>query len=149
MAWLPPRSEFPTPAGFETPRFRVRPITIHDAVRDYDAVMSSRERLWQLFGEAWGWPTADLTLEQDLIELAWHQKEGELRRSFNFAVVSPDERRLLGCVYVDPPTADGYDAEVFYWIRTDELPLEEELGAAARAWIEREWPFRRVAYPGR
>lgn len=118
-------------------------------MRDYDAVMSSRARLWELFGEAWGWPPEDLTLEQDLIELAWHQKEGELRRSFNFAVLSPDERRLLGCVYVDPPDGDDRDAEVFYWIRSDELPLERELGAAVREWIAREWPFRRVAYPGR
>jgi hypothetical protein len=147
VAWLPPRAEFPTPAGFETPAFRVRPITIHDVVRDYDAVMTSRERLWALFGEAWGWPAADLTLEQDMIDLAWHQKEADLRRSFNFAVVSPDETRLLGCVYVDPPTKQGYDAELFWWARDE--PLEEEVGRAAREWLEREWPFERVATPGR
>jgi hypothetical protein len=65
--------------------------------------------------------------------------------------VSLDEGRLLGCVYVDPPTKQGYDAEVFWWARHDELAsgLEEELGAAARAWVEREWPFERVAFPGR
>ena len=137
------------PAGLEHERFRLRPITIHDTVRDFDAVMSSREHLWSLFGEAWGWPPADLTLEQDLIDLAWHQKEAELRESFNFAVMSPDESRLLGCVYVDPPTKQGYDAEVFWWCRPDEPGLEDDVGAAARAWVEAEWPFERVAYPGR
>lgn len=140
---------FTPPAGFEHERFRLRPITIHDAVRDYAAVMTSREHLWSLFGEAWGWPPADLTLEQDLIDLAWHQKEADLRESFNFAVVSLDEARLLGCVYVDPPTKQGFDAEVFWWGRSDEPGLEEEIGAAARAWVEREWPFGRVAFPGR
>jgi hypothetical protein len=142
---------FTPPAGLEHDQFRLRPITIHDVVKDYDAVMSSREHLWSLFGECWGWPPASLTLEEDLIDLAWHQKEADLRKSFNFAVLSPDERRLLGCVYVDPPTKQGYDAEVFWWARQDELAsgLEEELGAAARGWVEREWPFERVAFPGR
>jgi hypothetical protein len=31
----------------------------------------------------------------------------------------------------------------------DEEGLEEEVGRAATAWIESEWPFERVAYPGR
>ena len=149
MAFLP--GDFAPPAGLEHERFRLRPITVHDAVKDYDAVMTSRDHLWALFGEAWGWPPDTLTLEQDLIDLACHQKEADLRRSFNFAVMSLDGRRLLGCVYVDPPTKDGYDAEVFWWARADELAsgLEDAIGVAARAWVEREWPFGRVAYPGR
>ena len=149
MAFLP--GDFAPPAGLEHERFRLRPITVHDAVKDYDAVMTSRDHLWALFGEAWGWPPDTLTLEQDLIDLAWHQKEADLRRSFNFAVMSLDGSRLLGCVYVDPPTKEGYDAEVFWWARADELAsgLEDAIGVAARAWVEREWPFGRVAYPGR
>ena len=145
--FIPSTTEVPT--GLEQERFRLRPITIHDTVRDYDAVMSSREHLWSLFGEAWGWPPAGLTLEQDLIDLAWHQKEADLKAAFNFAVMSPDESRLLGCVYVDPPTKQGYAAEVFWWCRPDEPGLEEEVGAAAQAWVAAEWPFERVAYPGR
>ncbi|CAA9455607.1 MAG: hypothetical protein AVDCRST_MAG01-01-5147, partial [uncultured Rubrobacteraceae bacterium] len=91
--------------------------------------MANREHLWSLFGEAWGWPTEDLTLEQDLIDLGWHQKEFQMRSSFDYAVMSPDEKRLLGCVYVDPPEKAGYDAEVHYWARRDgpEQGLEEEL----------------------
>src|SRR5689334_19468306 len=100
MRFLP--RDFETPKGPENERFRLRPLTIHDVVKDYDAVMTSREHLWELFGERWGWPAATLTLEQDLIDLAWHQKEGQLKRSFAFAVLSPDESRVVGCVYVDP-----------------------------------------------
>ena len=33
--------------------------------------MSSREHLWSLFGEAWGWSAASLALEQDLIGVAY------------------------------------------------------------------------------
>jgi hypothetical protein len=149
VSWLP--KGWQPPAGLEHPLFRLRPITIHDVVKDYDAVMTSREHLWSLFGEVWGWPKATMTLEEDVVDLAWHQKEAQLKRSFNFAVMSLDESRLLGCVYVDPPTKQGFDAEVFWWARQDELAngLEGEIGAAARAWVEREWPFERVAFPGR
>ena len=73
MGFLP--KEFEVPVLLETSRLRIRPITIHDLVKDYDAVMSSRDHLWAMFGEQWGWPPADLTLEQDLIDLGWHQKE--------------------------------------------------------------------------
>jgi hypothetical protein len=149
MPFLP--SDFIIPTLLETPRCRIRPITIHDVVKDYDAVMSSRDQLWERFGAKWGWPAESLSLEQDMIDLAWHQKEGQLRRAFNFAVMSLDERRLLGCVYIDPPNSDDYDAEVYLWVRTDELStgLEEHLLETVRLWIERDWPFERVEYPGR
>ena len=141
--------EVTLPKGLEHERFHLRPITIHDVVKDYGAVMGHREYLWSLFGEAWGWPPPALTLEEDLIDLAWHQKEHQLRSTFNFAAMAPDESRLLGCVYVDPPTKQGFDAEVFWWAVPDEAGLEEEVGRAATAWIEAEWPFELVAYPGR
>jgi hypothetical protein len=96
-------------------------------------------------------PSADLTLEQDLIDLASHQKEFQWRSSVAYAAMSPDETRLLGCVYVDPPKKAGYDAEVWLWVRASELGtgLEAELYDSVRRWIEERWPFRRVAYPGR
>ena len=140
----------PVPPGFEHRRFRLRPLTIHDAVRDYDAVMSSAERLRQRFPYG-GWPDPEMTLEQDLIDLAWHQKEAQLRRSFAYAVVRQDEGRILGCVYVDPPEKRGADAEVSLWVRRDEEEgdLEPELELAVREWLEHEWPFRTVRWPGR
>ena len=149
MAFLP--DGFEVPVLLETRTFRIRPVTIHDVVKDYDAVMTNREHLWDLFGEAWGWPEEDLTLEQDLIDLGWHHKEFQMRSSFDYAVMSPDEKRLLGCVYVDPPRKAGFDAEVHFWARTDgpNRGLEEELGEMTRRWIAEAWPFGSVAYPGR
>jgi hypothetical protein len=65
--------------------------------------------------------------------------------------MSLDESRLLGCVYIDPTKRPGFDAEVFWWVRVSELEtgLDEELGAAVRVWLASEWPFARVAFPGR
>jgi hypothetical protein len=149
MARLIPLAH-PIPPGFEHPRFRVRLITIHDLVRDFDAVMGSADRLRERF-PLWGWPSPDMTLEQDLVDLGWHQKEAEMRRSFNYAVVSLDEKRLLGCVYVDPPEKRGAEAEVAFWVRADEegTGLEEELERAVRAWVAESWPFTTVRWPGR
>lgn len=39
----------------------------------------------------------------------------------------------------------------YLWARQSELKggLESRLYAAVREWIKKEWPFKRVAYPGR
>lgn len=148
MPFLPP--DFTVPAVVETERFRMRSITIHDAFKDYDAVMSSRDHLWSRFGAAWGWPAEDLTIEQNIIDLAWHQKEFQLRSSFDYAVMSLDERRLLGCVYVDPPHEPGTDADVWFWARQSELSsgLEELLAQFVGSWLASAWPFKRITLNG-
>jgi hypothetical protein len=149
MSFVPP--DFEIPELLETDRFRIRPLTIHDVVRDYDAVMTSRERLWEQFGQAWGWPSEDLTLEQDLIDLASHQKEAQRRSSFTYAVMRPDERVQLGCLYIVPSHKDGSDAAAALWVRASEAAgdLDQVLYATVRRWLAERWPFTRVAWPGR
>ena len=75
-------------------------------VKDYDAVATSREYLWDQFGQAWGpSPSADLTLEQDLIDLAWHQRKAQRRSSFTYAVMRPGGRvQLAVCTSTPPPS---------------------------------------------
>ena len=50
MALLPEDYEVPT--LLETEAFRIRPVSIHDVVEDYDAVTTDREPLRALFGDA-------------------------------------------------------------------------------------------------
>lgn len=149
MPFLP--RDFVIPEPPRTDEFALTPLRVDHLVLDYEAVMSSRERLWQLFGSAWGWPAADLTLMQDLVDLGWHQKEFQLRQSFNWAVLSPDQRTLLGCCYLDPSDTPGVDAEACYWARSDRIEggLEERLAAVYRQWVSTAWPFRHVIWPGR
>lgn len=148
MPFLP--REFVVPAVVETDRFRLRSITIHDAFKDYDAVMSSREHLWARFGAAWGWPSDELTIEQNIVDLGWHQKEFQLRSSFDYAVMALDERRLLGCVYVDPPHQAGTDADVWFWARRSELAsgLEAALESFLHRWLADAWPFATITLNG-
>jgi hypothetical protein len=139
------------PSGIETNDFRIRMLTIHDVVKDYEAVMSSLDHLKGVFGPRSSWPSADLTLEQDLIDLGWHQKEFQMGRSFAYTVMSLDERRCLGCVYVDPSEKAGYNAKVILWVRQSELSngLDETLFSAVKRWLSEEWWFTTVAFPGR
>ena len=141
--------DFEIPAGFETPDFRVRMLAISDVVKDYDAVMTSAEHLQGVFSPNGTWPRG-LTFEQDLIDLGWHQKEFQTRRSFAYTVMSLDEALCLGCLYIYPTTLRGYDAEVYGWIRASHADaLDARFYDALRGWIETRWPFKAVAYPGR
>ncbi|REE96380.1 GNAT family N-acetyltransferase [Thermomonospora umbrina] len=151
MAFLP--DDFVVPTLVAGQRFRIRPITVHDVVKDYDAVMSSRGPLWERFGGCWGWPRPDLSFEQALVDLGWLQKEGQLRRSFTFAVLTSDEERLLGRVHIlpPPPAPDAdVDAAVVFWVRADEqgTGLERDLGEFVREWTTVTWPFKKVRFPG-
>jgi hypothetical protein len=146
MPFVP--KSFEVPQTLETAEFRLRMLTVHDVVKDFDAVMTSVEHCKTIWGGTW---PEGLTLEQNLIDLGWHQKEFQTRRSFAYTVVRLDESRVLGCVYIEPTRKRGYDAEVYLWARQSELAggLEERLFAAVKAWIGTMWPFKAVAFPGR
>ena len=139
------------PWGFETDDFKIRMLTIHDLVKDYDAVMSSIDHLKGTFGPSDPWPPDNLTLEQDLIDLGWHQAEFQMRNSFAYTVMNLDESRSLGCVYVNPSEKAGYDTNVILWVRQSEIRtgLDEKLFSAVRIWLSEEWWFTMVAFPGR
>lgn len=142
-------SEFKVPETLETQEFRLRMLTVNDVVKDYDAVMTSAEHLRTIWPGG-TWPEG-LTFEQDLIDLGWHQKEFQTRRSFAYTVVTPDESRVTGCVYIVPTRKRDYDAEVYLWARQSELAggLEARLHSAVKEWVAKEWPFKNAAFPGR
>jgi hypothetical protein len=142
-------ADFQVPATLETKEFRLRMLTVNDVVKDYEAVMTSIAHLKTI------WPGGDwpegLTLEQNLIDLGWHQKEFQTRRSFAYTVVTPSESMVTGCVYINPTRKHGYDAVVYLWARESELAggLETRLYSAVKDWVAKEWPFKNVAFPGR
>lgn len=147
MPFVP--TDYEVPATLETAEFRLRMLTVNDVVKDYDAVVTSMGHCKTVWPGG-KWPEG-LTLEQNLIDLGWHQKEFQTRRSFAYTVVRLDESRVLGCVYIVPTRKRGYDAEVYLWARQSELSggLEDRLYAAVKNWVATEWPFHGVGYPGR
>jgi len=128
-------------------------LTVNDVVKDYDAVMTSIEHLQKTmpFGPDHQWPAKDLSFEQDLVDLGWHQKEFQRRTSFAYTVMSLDEKECLGCVYIYPASNTGYDAAVVLWVRQSEVEtgLDEYLFSEIKQWIKDRWPFKRPGYPGR
>ena len=143
--------EFTLPEKLETEKFRLRMLTVNDVVKDYDAVMSSVEHLQGVFGEKSKWPSYDLTLEQDLIDLGWHQKEFQQRTSFAYTVMNLDESQCLGCMYIFPSREDDYEADIYCWVRKSEFDkgLDELLFSTVKDWIVNDWPFQKVRFPGR
>ncbi|MFB4296460.1 GNAT family N-acetyltransferase [Actinomadura sp. NTSP31] len=148
-AFLP--EDFVVPTLVAGPRFQIRPITVHDVVKDYGAVIGSLDRLAGRFGPEWGWPDREFTFEQALIDVAWLQKEGQLRRSFSYVVNTPDGERQLGRIHVAPSGEPGADAVVVFWVRSDEedRALEKDLEDFVREWVTTAWPFEVVRFPGR
>jgi RimJ/RimL family protein N-acetyltransferase len=148
--WLPPQWQHPTRVELATGH-HLRPIRATDVDLDMHAVMGSRERLWSIYGEAWGWPPATMTVEQDREDLAHHEAEMETHESFNYALLDAGETELLGCVYIDPPQKPGADAEISWWV-VDWLvggPIEKALDDLVPRWIRDEWPLTSPRYVGR
>ncbi len=144
-------SDFKVPQSHENVHFSARMLTVNDVVKDYDAVMTSIDHLQGVFGPRSKWPSKDLTLEQDLIDLGWHQKEFQKRSSFAYTVVRPDESEVIGCIYIYPTSKSDYNAMITMWVRSSVLDegLDAVLFESVRQWISEEWPFKKVAYPGR
>jgi hypothetical protein len=142
---------FQVPEKLETDTFRLRQLTVNDVVKDYDAVMTSIDHLQAVFGKHSTWPSKELTLEQDLIDLGWHEKEFQQRTSFAYTVMNLDESQCLGCVYLLPSQNEEVDAEIYLWVRQSEFDkgLDPILFETVRNWITKVWPFKNVLYPGR
>jgi RimJ/RimL family protein N-acetyltransferase len=113
-----------------------------------DAVMGSRERLWSIYGAAWGWPPASMTAEQDRADLQRRADEMETHESFNFALFDENETELIGCVYIDPADTPEADADISWWVRDEYVgsALEAALDEFVPAWIARDWPLTAPHY---
>lgn len=140
---------FNVPEKLETEHFLIRKLCASDVYLDYMAVMSSIDIIKQTRGGSW--PTYDLTFEDDLIDLAWHQREFEHKSSFAFTVMNPDESECLGCFYFYPAgfrgeAEEGSDVDVSFWVtqKAYDDGLYPELYVAIKEWLVNDWPFKKV-----
>jgi RimJ/RimL family protein N-acetyltransferase len=135
--------DFEVPARLEHERFRLRMLSVDDVVKDFDAICDRVDPQGQ------SKPPFVPTVAENLVDLGWHQKEFELRRSFAYTVVAPDESQVIGCVYVNP--SETHDARIRLWVRRSawDEGLDPLLEGAVRDWIERDWPFESVDWADR
>lgn len=137
---MDPHPDFATcdlPREAELDTFRLSPLAPPHLEEDFEAVTASAPVLAGLFGD---WP-AGLTREDNLVDLAWHEREFTLRRSFAWIVRSP-EGPYLGCAYLFPAPGARGSASVCLWIRdrSDRRALIDRLEAELAAWFAGRLP---------
>lgn len=140
---------FVIPEVFKTSNCILKPLTVNDLIKDYEAVMSSADLIRGCLSINKSWPNSNLTIEQDLIDLGWHQKEFQRKSSFAYVIWSKDGSKYLGCMYIFPSSKINYEVEVYFWIKAGLKGFEKYFEGKIMNWVKNDWPFKKVAYPGR
>jgi len=142
--------DFKVPTLVETPGFRIVPLGPELVKVDFDAYMSSIEHLQTTFTRSKDWPHLGITDADAMRDMETEQARFQTRKSFAYAVLTPDGTRERGCVYVYPGIT-GHDAVVQMWVTKAEhdAGFDAALYAWVQGWLRSDWPFKNVAYPGR
>jgi hypothetical protein len=144
-------ADFNVPTRVEAPDFKLVPLGPEVVQLDFDAYMSSIEYLQTSFSRSTRWPRSDINAADAMKDMEGEQARFKSRKSFAFAVLTPDGSRERGSVYVSPSPVGGYDAVVRMWVtKADhDAGFDATLYKWVTSWIQKDWPFQKVAYPGR
>ncbi len=134
----PKFSKYSIPTAHSLGEMTLRAITVNDLDRDFTAVMESAADIKAAHPNL-TWPKG-LTKEKNLIDLAWHQKEFEARRSFTW-IIENSKGDYLGCLYVYPSIAGDDFADVVWWWRTGaEIPSQDFRELLVQWFKSSDWP---------
>lgn len=151
------------PDGFEPPRglvaagFVLEPLGPQHNEADYVAWTSSIAHIRVTPGFVGrSWPQ-ELSLAENFADLEMHARDFAARQGFAYIVLDPGDGDVMGCVYIYPPSDDAdsstnagrHGTSVRSWVRADRAALDKPLWRAVSDWLEKAWPFERVAYATR
>ena len=156
MSFYPPPNI--VPSELRTAEFVLRPLTAQHVHIDYEALLSSKNmlRLWS--GTPWPWE--GFTLEDNLKDLNWHDREQRERIAFTYTILDLTESTCLGCVYIRPlaelaadnpdalqDVATG-DAIIRFWVRASRLAdgLDRHVLDALIDWFVECWDFSNLLF---
>jgi len=141
---------FKAPFEVSTSDYHLRKLRVDDVEKDYQAVMSSKESLRQIFCVDDDWPADDMTIEKNYQDLKEHQDEFDNNEGFAYTIELPDKSKCIGCLYIFPFSHGVYDSCVYYWL-IDELDnqLNSNLREFTDKWLEKDFDLINPAYPGR
>ena len=144
-------ADFDVPTSVEAAGFKILPLGPDLVDVDFAAYMSSIEHLQKTFSRSADWPHGGITHADAMKDMETEQARFSARKSFAYAVLTPDGRRERGSVYVSPSPIPGYDAVVRMWVTKAEhdAGFDAELYQWVGRWMKKAWPFAKVAYPGR
>ena len=139
--------DYSVPMRLVRKSYQLKPLGPALAQHDFDAYMSSIEHIRANFGSG-KWPYPGITMAEAVKDVEGEQERFQARKSFTYAVLSPDGKQELGCVYIQPSREKEYDAVVAMWTtkKAFEGGLQTRLDADVRAWLKKDWPFQRVLY---
>jgi hypothetical protein len=140
-------ADFKVPAKLTRKEYQLVPLGPALAKHDFDAYMSSIEHIKANFGSG-KWPTPAITMAEAVKDVEGEEERFKARKSFTYAVLTPDGSKELGCVYISPTKESGYDATLRIWtIKTAfDAGLQAKLEADVQAWLKKDWPFKNVIY---
>lgn len=117
---------------------RLTPLSPDVVDEDLAAVQASAALMDGIFGDVW--PTG-LTREDNLIDLAWHEREFTARRSFSW-IIRDQAGAYIGCFYVFPAIGALGRADAVFWLcpLPDREAMARTLQATLSAWLEETLP---------
>ena len=95
----------------EADGFILRPLVPADVVLDHEAVMSSREFLYDWEQDP-PYPPPDFSVEDNLADLEQMNREHRNGTRYTYTVMNADETLVLGCVYLLPNNDRMYTSSV-------------------------------------
>ena len=140
---------FIVPETYNANSFSFVPLSNKVVEQDYEAVMSSVQKLKGIFGKYSNWPSDGLTLAKNKQDIKVHEREFRQREAFAYSIFDANKSRCLGTIYIDPSPVADFECMVHFWIREDSRYLESKLSDKIKHWLENTWPFKSIAYPGR
>ncbi|WP_317260982.1 hypothetical protein [Rhodovulum sp. FJ3] len=113
--------------------FHLTPLDPSVVDEDFAVVTGSSAVLKGLFGDDW---PVGLTLSENAIDLAWHEREFTSSRSFAW-VTRDGHGTYLGCAYVYPDLGTRGSGTVITWMRdrADRAALLTAFNDVFMAWI--------------
>ncbi len=143
-------TDFDPPTSLVTEEFVLEPLGPQHNEADLAAWTSSIEHIRATPGYRDGsWPPIEgMSPEANLADLTRHAADFAARSGFTFTVLDPDDRDVIGCVYLYPAKSDD-DVRVQSWVRADRADLDTPLAEAVAAWIAAEWPWQQLDRCGR
>lgn len=123
----------------------LKALNTDDLERDFNAIMESVIEI-KATNPSSTWPHG-LTREKNLIDLAWHQREFEAKRSFAW-VIEDKASSYLGCLYIYPSIEGDNSADVKWWWRSGTYVNRAKFKENLISWIGgSDWPSLHFLLP--
>jgi len=150
--------KFNFPVGFQVPNafafedIIARPLSRNDVLADMEGVNSSIELIRKTRGGSW--PAQPVTEAEDLLDLAWHEREFIDGSSYAYVVYNKDNQ-YIGCFYLYQmgyrteltDELESCDIDASWWVTAAayEQGYYEKLYHALRKWLD-DFPVDKIYY---